>query len=408
MKKRLKKNILIHGMCIVCGALSLTGCGAAAKKYETVSASEAMVQEEVNAAGKEAESEAESKAELPVIEIEAETKSAEAEAAEAAEKEEPVTFLFAGDIYLSEHVRNAYANAGGIGGVLDETLQAEIASADLFIANQEFPFSDRGTQAPDKQYTFRLPTDTVHMMQEIGTDLVTLANNHALDYGTDALLDTCMVLDKAGILRVGAGADLEEAGRMEVVELNGTRYGFLGASRVFPVAEWAAGANHPGMLSAYDPEALSAVIREAKTRCDYLIVYVHWGIERSTMPENYQRIQGRQYIDAGADMVVGSHPHVLQGIEYYNGKPILYSLGNFIFGSSIPETMLVKAEIETDGSTSLSLIPAASSAGYTRTMEDARLSAFYERMESLSEGIEIMEDGHVVSEGETGGTYPGE
>ena len=383
--------------------LSLAGCGQAGAKYETVAREEAR-QEETVGSGKGG-NEAEAGQDQQVLRIETQTGDFADKAQEETKnrgtgehpaEESSVSLLFAGDIYLSEHVRNAYERAGGIGGVLSDGLRAEIDGADLFMANEEFPFSDRGTQAPDKQFTFSLPTAQVHLLQEIGTDLVTLANNHALDYGADALLDTCEVLDEAWILHVGAGENLEEAGHMEIVEMNGIRFGFLGASRVFPVANWAAGANHPGMLSAYDPEALCGVIREAKKQCDYLIVYVHWGIERNTMPETYQRTQGRQYIDAGADLVVGSHPHVLQGIEYYQGKPILYSLGNFIFGSSIPETMLVKAEVKPDGNTMLSLIPATSSGGFTRELEAEKQISFYQKLESLSEGIRIDETGTVV------------
>ena len=91
----------------------------------------------------------------------------------------------------------------------------------------------------------------------------------------------------------------------------------------------------PGYSTTYDPSILLNEIKAAQGQCDYLVVYVHGGIERNTQPEEYQRTLARQYIDAGADLVVGSHPHVLQGIEYYKGKPILYSLGNFVFGSVI-------------------------------------------------------------------------
>lgn len=385
----MKKNLFIWGLAISFALSGICGCNKE-RKYETISALEGAVSEADTAV-----SEVPAEQQVSEIRIESETEAPPAEP----EVREPVSLLFGGDIYLSEHVLGAYNRAGGISGVLEEGLREEIAEADLFIANQEFPFSDRGVQAADKQFTFRLPTDKVYMMQEIGADLVTLANNHALDYGTDALLDTCMVLDEAGILRIGAGANLEEAGRMEVVELDGKKFGFLGASRVFPVADWEAGSNHPGMLSAYDSDTLCEVIREAKTRCDYLIVYVHWGIERNTKPENYQRAQGKQYIDAGADLVVGSHPHVLQGIEYYNGKPILYSLGNFIFGSSIPETMLVKAEIAEDGATVLSLLPATSSGGYTRTLEIEKWAPFFRKMEGLSEEIQISEEGIVSPAG---------
>lgn len=307
-----------------------------------------------------------------------------------------VSLLFAGDIYLSpEHVLNAYDRAGGITGILDQPLRDEIASADLFMANEEFPFSERGVAAQDKQYTFRIPPARLSVMQEIGPDIVALANNHILDYGTDAMLDTCALLDGAGIRRVGAGADLTEAKKLEVMDAGGKKIGFLAASRVIPVASWTAGKSHPGVLTTYDPAILLTEIEAAQEKCDYLVVYIHWGIERNTKPEEYQRTLARQYIDAGADLVVGSHPHVLQGIEYYRGKPILYSLGNFIFGSSIPRTMLARVELDEENRAVLSVIPATSSAGYTRRIEAENRAEFYDNLSELSFGITIDGNGTI-------------
>ena len=308
--------------------------------------------------------------------------------------------LFAGDVLLSDHVLNAYDRAGGIHGVVDEAIRQTVGQADIFMANQEFPFSERGTAAEDKQFTFRLPLSRVPMM------------NHALDFGADALLDTCAALDGAGILRVGAGANLDEARAPVFIEKNGIRFGFIGVSRVIPEGGWAAGASRPGMFTTYDnnlPQVLEE-IETARGLCDYLIVYVHWGIERNTSPEEYQRILGQKYIDAGADMVIGSHPHVLQGIEYYNGCPIVYSLGNFVFGSSIPKTMLLEAEFaagetaqepgQAAGKTlspRLRLIPCTSSAGYTTAVTDpAAVQAFYREMEGLSFGLTVEENGCVI------------
>ena len=96
------------------------------------------------------------------------------------------------------------------------------------------------------------------------------------------------------------------------------------------------------MLATYDPTLLLEEIRKQKQENDYVFVMVHWGIERDERPQEYQRTLGKQYIDAGADLVIGSHPHVLQGVEYYKEKAIVYSLGNFIFGSSIPRTALLE------------------------------------------------------------------
>lgn len=313
---------------------------------------------------------------------------------EAGNGQEAVTLAFAGDVYLSDHVLNAYEN-GGIGGVLGESLRQAAEEADLFMVNQEFPFSTRGTPAPDKQYTFRLPPERVSIFHEMGIDLVTLANNHALDYGTEALLDTCSTLEGAGIPYVGAGENLDRAKAMYTAEIKGRTIGFLGATRVIPTADWAASASRPGMLSTYDPGILLEEIRKGRENCDYLVVYIHWGIERNDMPEEYQRQIGKQCIDAGADLVIGSHPHVLQGIEYYNGKPIVYSLGNYVFGSSIPRTVLLNVQWEGEN-TSLSVIPATSGAGYTReiTEEGARQEVF-SYLESISFGAQVDENGAI-------------
>lgn len=304
--------------------------------------------------------------------------------------------LFAGDVYLSDHVLEAYDAAGGIDGVLSQGYQAEIQAADFFMTNEEFPFSTRGTPAPDKQFTFRVHPEKVKLMQEMGIDLVTLANNHALDYGRDAMLDTIDTLDHAGIRHVGAGKNLAEARKPDVVELNGRTFAFIGATRVYPEADWAAGTDSVGMFSAYDGGAqLAEEVKAAKQQADYVIAYVHWGIEWEETPNEVQKSIAHRLVDAGADMVVGAHPHVLQGIEYYQGVPIAYSLGNFVFGSSIPSTALLQADVDDEG-IRLRLIPGTSAAGYTRKLDDAeKIAAFYEKMRGLSSGVTIDSDGYL-------------
>lgn len=304
--------------------------------------------------------------------------------------------LFAGDVYLSDHVLEAYDAAGGIDGVLSQDYQAEIQAADFFMTNEEFPFSTRGTPAPDKQFTFRVHPEKVKLMEEMGIDLVTLANNHALDYGRDAMLDTIDTLDHAGIRHVGAGKNLAEARKPDVVELNGRTFAFIGATRVYPEADWAAGTDSAGMFSAYDGGAqLAEEVKAAKQQADYVIAYVHWGIEREETPNEVQKSIAHRLVDAGADLVVGAHPHVLQGIEYYQGVPIAYSLGNFVFGSSIPSTALLQADVDDEG-IRLRLIPGTSAAGYTRKLDDAeKIAAFYEKMSGLSSGVKIDADGYV-------------
>lgn len=327
-------------------------------------------------------------------EEEEQEEKAEEKAEETEEAEEEIRLAFGGDVYLSDHVLKAYQQ-GGIGGVLGESLRRQAEGADLFMVNEEFPFSLRGEPAPDKQYTFRLPPDNVSIFREMGIDLVTLANNHGLDYGREALLDSLETLEGAGIVWVGAGENLDQAKAMKTFEIKGKTLGFLGGTRVIPVADWAASSSRPGMLSVYDPSLLLEEIRKGKGNCDFLVVYLHWGLEQKEMPEEYQRQMGRQCIEAGADLVIGSHPHVLQGVEYYQGKPIVYSLGNYVFGSRIPRTVLLTAALGEEG-LSLQVIPATSSAGYTREItEESGRQELFSYLESISFGVTVDEEGRI-------------
>ena len=361
-----------------------------ASGQETAAAPAAQEGEQTAASAPEAATE-----EVLKLEV-SETEAASTAAVAETEPEDPVVhLLFSGDIYFSSHVLTAYDNAGGIHGVLDEAYRDEISRADIYMANQEFPFSDRGTPAPDKQFTFRVPPERVSMMHELGIDIVTIANNHTLDYGTDALVDTCTTLENAGIPYVGAGANMDRAKQLETIEVRGRTIGFLAASRVYPDTSWVANSKKPGMVSGYDPSILLKEIEAAGEYCDYLVVYMHWGIERDEKPQEYQRVLAKRYIDAGADLVIGSHPHVLQGIEYYKGKPIFYSLGNFVFGQSIDKTVAVKVQVSSDGTASYELLPVYAAGGTTRLMDINSASALYQYMTQISNGITIDADGKI-------------
>lgn len=310
-------------------------------------------------------------------------------------QEEEVSMIFAGDIYLSSYVLEQY-DREGINGVLSERLLSEMQQGDIVMVNEEFPFSQRGTQAEDKQFTFRVNPSYVKILQEMGIDAVTLANNHALDYGPDALTDTFRTLEEAGIAYVGAGADKIRAGEPYFVQKGQKNFGFLAASRVIPVPEWNVEYQQPGMLCTYDSSLLCQAIREAKARCEFLTVYVHWGIERENTPQEYQRQLAKEYIDAGADLVIGAHPHVLQGVEYYNGKPIVYSLGNYIFNQEIGATVLLKVLAAPDSQISLQVIPAFASGAKTQEMDEAQAAELYRFLEEISFGVRVEADGTIA------------
>lgn len=316
-----------------------------------------------------------------------------------AKKPEPpkdTTLVFAGDVYLSDYVLAAYQQSG-IQGILSKELRKEVKQADVTMVNNEFPYSTRGTQALNKQFTFRVDPSYVRILSESGIDLVTLANNHVLDYGTDALLDTFHTLREAGISYAGAGNSLERAAKPIRKKANGHTFGFLAASRVFPTVSWNVENAQPGVFSAYDPSRLLAAVKDARAECDFLCVYVHWGIERSTTPEEYQVTLAHALIDAGADAVIGAHPHVLQGVEFYNGKPIFYSLGNFIFYQNIEQTAIAKVTLTDQQDAQWQMLPAKASLSCTSLVTDpAARGDFYNYMEDLSKNVTFLEDGTII------------
>ncbi len=304
-----------------------------------------------------------------------------------------VNMVFTGDVLLTGYLLSQYDN-GGVNTIVSNELLSEMTEANLCVVNEEFPFSNRGVAAEDKQFTFRIDPARVNVFNDMGIDLVSLANNHTLDYGEEALSDTFDTLDNAGIDYMGAGRDINEARALKKYEINGKNIGLLCASRVIPVAEWAAGASKMGVNTTYDPTNLIADIKSAKENCDLIIVYVHWGIEKAQHPEDYQRTMAKQYIDAGADVVIGSHPHVLQGIEYYNGKPIVYSLGNYIFGKAIEKTALLKVVLNTDDTVEIKIIPCKTDGEFRLNIADNKEDIF-NYIESISYDVEISEEGIV-------------
>lgn len=315
-------------------------------------------------------------------------------AVEEEEEKAETTLIFAGDVLLSSYVLNNYER-DGITGVVAQELLDEMDRADIFMINQEFPFSSRGVQAPDKQFTFRAEPSYIKIFQEMGVDIVTLANNHSLDYGAEALMDSIQTVSEAGIEHVGAGSIADEAQKEVVFERNGYKIGFLAASRVIPVPEWNIENAQPGLFCTYDPQMLNTRISEVKKDCDFVIVYVHWGIEREAYPEDYQRTLAKGYIDSGADLIIGAHPHVLQGIEFYNDVPIIYSLGNYIFNQEIRETVLLKVVIDDMGDLKCYLLPAYAKDAKTNGMDDESKNLLYRYMEEISEGISIGEEGDI-------------
>lgn len=223
-----------------------------------------------------------------------------------------------------------------------------LSNADIAIGNLEGPLTRRGTRAPDKQFLFRSPPAKVaEALSKAGFDVVALANNHTLDYGADGLTDTILALQEKKIQFSGAGNDISEARKATIVERNGLKVAFLSYSLTFPEEFWAT-KKRAGTAFGHR-QHIEADVRAARAVADIVAVSFHWGQESKTELRPYQVGLGRAAINAGAQLVIGHHPHILQAVERYKDGVILYSLGNFAFGSySRKARHSAVAEIEFD------------------------------------------------------------
>jgi len=243
-------------------------------------------------------------------------------------KNDITTLSFVGDIMLTRGVESSVIkNFEGDYNKLFENV-SELKNADILFGNLEGDVSDTGNNV-GSEYSFRMNSLVLPALKNAGFDIVSFANNHVGDWNMNAFKDTLARLENIGILKTGAGENKNEAENPTIIEKNGVKFGFLGFSDVGP--NWIeAKENTPGILLASDPN-IENIIKNAKTKCDVLIISFHFGEEYELTHNTRQENLAHMAIDKGADMIIGHHPHVMEDIEEYKGKPIVYSLGNFIF-----------------------------------------------------------------------------
>lgn len=309
-----------------------------------------------------------------------------------------ITLAFAGDLSLADNyvVMDYYHNEAGddLANCIDSAYIKRMNDADVMWINNEFCYSNQGSPIPGKAYTFCAAPENVSILKELGVDIVGLANNHVYDFGPEAFADTLATLRGAEIAYVGAGADIKEASAPVYVDVDGYKIAYVAATRAeknikTPEATETSG----GVFRCYDNTDYIEKIKEAKANADYVIALPHWGAEHSTILEAAQTDGAKEYIDAGADAVIGAHTHCLQGMDFYNGKPIIYSLGNFWFDDYTLDTMLL--ELHLTGTTdhvqvTVEMVPGTQSERVTRMSSTVQeRNRIYAYMENISSNIGI-------------------
>lgn len=315
---------------------------------------------------------------------------------------------------------------------------SELKAADIACVNLEAPLTRRGVRA-EKQNTLRADPGQVEDLLVSGVHVVSLANNHMLDYGIDGLQDTLETLEHVGIRQAGAGLNLNAARAGVLLDGPGGRLGFLAFASTLPQG-FAAAEERPGIAPIHvtaafvvenplameqpgtpppvvtfplqsDLEATVEIVRTMRAQADFVVASAHWGVAGQDSIMDYQREVGRAMVDAGCDLILGHHPHRLHGVEFYHGKPIFYSLGNFVFEPLPPagnsphlsfrgrmtaanvygvmrrEGVLVDARVRGGKIEQLSLLPILlDAAGYPTLRRDAA-SQFASLLDGLSAGM---------------------
>ena len=309
-----------------------------------------------------------------------------------------ITIDLVGDINLADdwYTMEAATQRGGVSDCISENAQSELAAADISVVNNEFVYEDGETPLAGKTYTFGAATENVKLLKIFSADLVTLANNHVYDYGEAGLISTLDTLDGAEIPYVGAGRNLEEASAIKYFVVKGRKIAFVSATEIEKFAKYTKEAteNSPGVIKTIDTSLFCSVIAEAKANADYVVACVHWGIEGKNDFEAEQRRMAEDYVKAGADVVIGGHPHRLQGVEFIEDTPVAYSLGNFWFSTGTIYTTIAQIRIDESGELSLYMIPCIQQNLTTSILtEDAEIDDFYKYVADVSYGVGIDADG---------------
>lgn len=245
------------------------------------------------------------------------------------------TFNAVGDMMISRGVARSIERAGDPLHPFSG-LKTVFNSVDFNFGNLETPVSGNDSRI-GKGLVFNAKVAHIAGLTEYKFKVVNLANNHALDQGLKGLVNTWKVLDERGVKHIGTGPDLEAAWRPQYVEANGIKFGFIGAS--YASINDGGVARNDNVARIEDYDRLERSIKQARSESDFVVVTMHAGIEYVRKPHQPQIDFARRAIDAGADIVIGAHPHWIQTVETYKGKMIFYSLGNFIFDQRKPDTM---------------------------------------------------------------------
>ncbi|WP_432993026.1 CapA family protein [Dactylosporangium sp. CA-233914] len=291
-----------------------------------------------------------------------------------------LTLAFGGDVHFTGRTAGLLKDPATAVGPMAGMLSA----ADLAVVNLETAVTTRGTPEP-KEYHFRAPASVYEALKAAGVDAVSIANNHALDYGRVGFADTLDAAGAAGLPVFGGGRTIDEAYAPLILPVRGVRVAILGFSQIHTLAEsWKAGPSTPGIAMAWDVPRAVAAVKSARERADLVIVFNHWGTETDKCPNVNQKTFAAALADAGADLIIGAHAHVLQGDGWLGHTYVAYGLGNFVWYVGSADTGVLRVDVHGRTVTKAELVPAVvSGTGQPEPLTGAAATALTKRFTDL-------------------------
>ncbi|EAE2634682.1 CapA family protein [Listeria monocytogenes] len=313
---------------------------------------------------------------------------------------EPFNIDFTGDIMFDWDLRPVLAEKG-----MDypfNNVREELKSSDYTFVDLETAITTRTKKVPYQEFWIKSDPSSLTALKNAGVDMVNISNNHILDYYEDGLLDTTAALRANNLAYVGAGKNEDEAYQLKVADIKGNKVGFMSFCHFFPNTGWIADEDTPGVTNGYDINLVEEKIKEERAKnkdIDYMVVYFHWGVEKTNTPVDYQTQYVKKLVDDHlVDAIVASHPHWLQGFEVYKDVPIAYSLGNFLFPDYVSghsaETGIYKLNFN-QGKVTAHFDPGIISGNQINMLDGSAKTAQLNYLQSISPNATINSNGDI-------------
>lgn len=316
--------------------------------------------------------------------------------------DEVVTLGFIGDILFDDEysvMSSLKLRGGELTASMSQATLDRMNAVDVMVVNNEFPYTERGSKLPNKQFNFHADYDTAFYLNDMGADVAIIANNHVYDYGEEGLLDTIDTLNNVGVHPVGAGRNLEEAVQPVYYIVNDIKVAIVAASQIERLDNpdtKGATKDSAGVFRCWNNDLIYTAIEVAKQNADFVVACIHWGTEKDPVPDCWQTKMAPKLAEAGADLIIGDHTHRLQGVYYYGDTPCIYSMGNFWFNGTTTDTGMVEVTVGKDGLKSFQFLPAIQSNYSTNLVYDGEKQRILDYMKSLSKGVNIDDDGFIT------------